>query len=154
MFPPILGGNTAMKTQVFRSGASSGIAEGWLESCVLYLAWPEWKRFKILQPPVIPPIWGLQGDHRMNIIKLQIMFEWSLEWDGSLAGGKYAISLPTGIGRKLKTPLSCNTSENNSQLILHQELNASQKLSSSRDPMQMARTVVLPTTVPLSSLKI
>ena len=40
------GGNTAMKTQVFFSGTLSGIAEGWLESYVLYLAWPEWKGLK------------------------------------------------------------------------------------------------------------
>ena len=38
----------------------------------------------------------------MNIIKLQVMFEWSLEWDC-----RGQISLPTGMGGKLKTPLSC-----------------------------------------------
>ena len=45
---------------------------------------------------------GLQGDHRVNIIKLQVMFEWSLEWDC-----RGQISLPTGMGGKLKTPSSC-----------------------------------------------
>ena len=46
-------GNTAMKSQGFFSAALSGIAEGWLESYVLYLAWPEWKGFKFYSPPVI-----------------------------------------------------------------------------------------------------
>ena len=38
----------------------------------------------------------------MNIIKLQVMFEWSFEWDC-----RGQISLPTGMGGKLKTPSSC-----------------------------------------------
>ena len=42
-----------------------------------------------------------KGDHRVNIIKLQVMFEWSLEWDC-----RGQMSLPTGMGGKLKTPLS------------------------------------------------
>ena len=41
-----------------------------------------------------------QGYHRVNIIKLQ-MFEWSHEWDC-----RGQISLPTGMGGKLKTPLA------------------------------------------------
>ena len=45
---------------------------------------------------------GLQGDHRVNIIKLQVMFEWNLEWDC-----RGQISLPTGMGGKLKNPSSC-----------------------------------------------
>ena len=24
---------------------------------------------------------GLQGDHSVHVIKLQVMFDWSLEWD-------------------------------------------------------------------------
>ena len=40
---------------------------GWLESYVLYLAWPEWKGVKFYCP-VIPPIWvetqgGSQGEY-------------------------------------------------------------------------------------------
>ena len=42
------------------------------------------------------------GHHRVNIIKLQVMFEWSLEWDC-----RGQISLPTGMGGKLKIPSSC-----------------------------------------------
>ena len=38
----------------------------------------------------------------MNIIKLQVLFEWSLEWDC-----RGQISLPTGMGGKLKKPSSC-----------------------------------------------
>ena len=26
---------------------------------------------------------GLQGDHSVHVIKLQIMFDWNLEWDCS-----------------------------------------------------------------------
>ena len=91
VFPPF-GGNTAMKTQEFFSGALSGIAEGWLESYVLYLAWPEWKGLKFYSSLWFHPFgwkhWGMQGDHRVNIIKLQVMFEWdcrgqkSAHWDG------------------------------------------------------------------------
>ena len=43
----------------------------------------------------------------MNIIKLQVMFEWSLEWDC-----RGQISLPTGMGGKLKNPSSCTVHEN------------------------------------------
>ena len=85
------GGNTAMKTQVFFSGALSGIAEGWLESYVLYLAWPEWKGLKFYSPLWFHPFgWkhrGIAGDHRVNIIKLQVMFEWSLKWNCGDGGG-------------------------------------------------------------------
>ena len=38
----------------------------------------------------------------MNIIQLQVMFEWSLEWDC-----KEQISLPTGTDGKLKPDSSC-----------------------------------------------
>ena len=75
-------GNTAMKTQVFFSAALSGFAEGWLESYVLYLAWPNWKGLKFYSPCGSTHLGGnsggLQGDHRVNVIKLQVMFEWSL----------------------------------------------------------------------------
>ena len=52
---------------------------------------------------MIPPIWmETQGDHRVNIIKLQVMFKWSLEWDY-----RGQISLPHLDGGKLKNSSSC-----------------------------------------------
>ena len=54
---------------------------------------------------------GFQGDHGVNIIKLQVMFEWSLEWDC-----RGQISLPTGMGGKLKTTSSCTVVHH---LLLH-----------------------------------
>ena len=76
VIPPI-----SVETLQWKHRYFSGIAEGWLESYVLYLAWPEWKGLQFYSP-----LWntgGLQGDHRVNIIKLQVMLEWSLEWDCS-----------------------------------------------------------------------
>ena len=58
------GGNTAMKTQVFFSEALSGIAEEWLESYVLYLAWPEWKGLKFYSPLWFHPFGWKQVDCR------------------------------------------------------------------------------------------
>ena len=45
---------------------------------------------------------GLQWDHSVQVIKVQVMFEWRPE---SITVGKTVC--PTGMGGKLKTPLSC-----------------------------------------------
>ena len=51
-----------METRVFFSGALSGIAEWWLESYVLYLAWPEWKGLKFYSPLWFHPFgWKHRG---------------------------------------------------------------------------------------------
>ena len=51
-----------MKTKVFFSGALSWIAEGWLESYVFYLAWPEWKGLKFYSPLWFNPFgWKHRG---------------------------------------------------------------------------------------------
>ena len=42
---------------------------------------------------------GFQGGHRVNIIKLQVMFGWSLEWDC-----KGQISLPHWDGWEIEPP--------------------------------------------------
>ena len=54
---------------------------------------------------------GIAGDHRVNIIKLQVIFEWSLEWDC-----RGQISLPTGMGGKVKNPSSCTVAVSHSDL--------------------------------------
>ena len=48
----------------------------------------------------------------MNIIKLEVMFECSLEWDC-----RGQISLPTGMGGKLKTSLSCTVGQGNFKIL-------------------------------------
>ena len=50
-------------------------------SYVLCLA--EWKGLKFYSPHLGGNTVGLQRDHSVRVIKLQIMFDWSLEWDCS-----------------------------------------------------------------------
>ena len=79
-------GNTAMKTRVFFSGALSGIAEGLLESYVLYLAWPEWKGLKFYSPLWFHPFWGYTGGSQGQYHKITGNV-WAEPWVG-LQGAK------------------------------------------------------------------
>ena len=87
------GGNTAMETQVLFSGALSGIAEGWLESCVLYLAWPEWKGLKFYSPMWFHPFgWkhrGIAGGSQGEYYKITCNI-WVEPWVGLKGANKSA----------------------------------------------------------------
>ena len=93
-----------MKTQVFFGGVLSGIAEGWLESYVLYLAWPEWKGLKFYSP-----LWfgwkhkGIAGGSQSEDHKITVTCNvWVEPWVGLQGANKSA-----HLGGKLKIPSSC-----------------------------------------------
>ena len=93
-----------MKTQVFFSGALSGIAKGWLESYVLYLAWPEWKGLKFYCPLCFHPFWwkhrGIAGGSQGEYHKISGNV-WVEPWVGLQGANK---SAPLGWVGNWKTP--------------------------------------------------
>ena len=104
MIPPILVETLQWKHKYFSLEFWVGLRRDWLESYVLYLAWPEWKELKFYSPLWFHPFGrkhrGIAGGPQGEYHKITGNV-WVEPWTG-LQGRK---CLPIGIDGKLKTPM-------------------------------------------------